>query len=445
MKPRQKGLTKAIDADQLMDCIKKYTNAVVISHNRESTERLFEAVRYYISSMNPQPFTSIDNKSTIKFPKRGSSYFIGTAGQKAFGRGDTIHRAHLSEAAFYQDFRKILAGIAEAAEYGQIDIETTANGRNEFYEEWEKAKAGKSPYTNIFIPWFIDREYSTDGMTEGEIMGLSRSVQDMFEVTDTDFIGDITEEERRLVRRVKEEYNIALTVGQLKWRRYKIWDKGDIFFQEYPEDDVTCFLQAGRPVFRHIVTDPTIKVPLDRFDTWVGHEERKAQLRNTLLFAGVDGAEGVDDGDNHCLSIIDPGKGDNKAGVIYEYVSNDPIEVFWNNVEKIMKRMGLKIHLGIEKNGIGGAHVLEARRRGIPHTAWHTGTNRPVMISDLETAYRLEDLIEGYPEAAQEARDMFYDSTNKAVHPKTGHDDRVFGRAIALGMMRIPRPRITVL
>ena len=155
LKPRQRGITKLIDGDQLIDCVKKHTNAVVISHERESTQRLFEAVKFYVGAMEPAPLTSTDNANTIKFPKHDSTYYVGTAGQRAFGRGDTIHRAHLSEAAFYPDLKKTLAGVSEAAEFGSIAIETTANGRNEFYQMWQKAKKGESPYTPIFIPWFI--------------------------------------------------------------------------------------------------------------------------------------------------------------------------------------------------------------------------------------------------------------------------------------------------
>lgn len=425
----------------MLDCIKKYTNAVVISHERDSTERLFEAVKFYISAMDRKPFTSIDNKSTIKFPKRGSTYYVGTAGQRAFGRGDTIHRAHLSEAAFYPDMRKTLAGVSEAAEYGTIDIESTANGRNEFYQEWLKAKRGASPYTPIFIPWFIDREYSSDNMTEEEVRGLSSSVRNLFGVPDADFVADITEEERRLVKRANEEYGIRLTVGQIKWRRYKIWDKGDLFFQEYPEDDVSCFLQSGRPVFSHIITDPSLKVPMDVFDKIIMPAERRTELKNVVLYGGVDGAEGIEDGDRHVFSVIEAANGERPSRVIYEYASTEPIDVFWLKVSKIC--FAFRIHLGIEKNGVGVAHVQKAKQLGVPHVAWTTGSNRPVMISELEEAYRKEDLIETYDEAAQEARDMFYDSTNRATHPKTGHDDRVFSRAIAWQMLKMPRPRIS--
>ena len=210
----------------MIDCIRKPTNAVVISHERDATGRLFSAVRQFIRNTPTPPATSIDSKSEIRFPETTSSYFIGTAGQKAFGRGDTVDRAHLSEAAFYSDLDRILNGIAEAAEYGQIDIETTPNGREKFYDLWQKAKSGKSSYTPIFIPWFIDGEYSVENLTEKERKGLSAGVQEMIAMTDDEFVASLTEEEVRLVERVYREWNIKLTIGMMKWRRYKIWDKG---------------------------------------------------------------------------------------------------------------------------------------------------------------------------------------------------------------------------
>jgi len=243
LKARQKGLTKVIDAEQLVDCMMRPTNAIVMSHEKEATKRLFSAVKFYIDNLEIKPQLSTDSKNEMKFPQTGSNYFIGTAGQKAIGRGDTIDRAHLSEAAFYENFESILAGISEACEYGQIDIESTANGHNGFHDMWLKAKAGKSPYTPIFIPWFIDDEYSVDSLTKEERDGLSVAVRKMFDEPVAEM--KLTEEENRLIERVKLEWKIDLTMGQIKWRRYKIWDKGDLFWQEYPEDDVSCFLQSG--------------------------------------------------------------------------------------------------------------------------------------------------------------------------------------------------------
>ena len=63
--------------DQMVDCALKPTNAVVISHEREATQRLFGAVRAFIETAEGTPRTSIDSKSEIKFTETGSSYFIG--------------------------------------------------------------------------------------------------------------------------------------------------------------------------------------------------------------------------------------------------------------------------------------------------------------------------------------------------------------------------------
>jgi hypothetical protein len=401
---------------------------------------LFEAVKGYIDNLEVKPVVSIDSKSALKFPKRGSSYFIGTAGQRAFGRGDTIHRAHLSECSFYQDLDKILAGISEACEYGQIDLETTPNGRDAFYTLWQKAKSGLSPYTCIFIPWYIDKEYSVENMTEKEKAGLSESVQKMFSIPDDDFILLYTDEELALIARVADEYNLLLTPGQIKWRRYKIWDRGNLFFQEYPEDDVSCFLQSGRSVFSHIVCDPLAQIPLD--DIKKIPEAKLAELKSRTLFAGVDGAEGTATGDRHCFAVIDAPADSPKATVIFEITSNEPINIFWQKVKAVLDNFD--IQLAVEKNGVGVAHCKMAEALGIPFDDFTTGaTNRPVMVAEYEEACRKEELIETYPEAENEARDMVYVSNDRAEARLGRHDDRMFARFIAWQIRKQPAPSIT--
>lgn len=447
LKGRQQGLSKEIDGDQLADCIKKSTNAVVISHEKEATKRLFAAVRFYVDSMAVKPTVSIDSKSEMKFPKIGSSYFIGTAGQKAFGRGDTIDRAHLSEAAFYENLEKILAGVAEAAEYGQIDIESTPNGRNYFYDLWQKAKAGLSPYTPIFIPWYLHEEYTSEKMTEEEVKGLSPAVQELFAMKDEEF--EWTDEEKELAKRVWNEEGIMLTVGQIKWRRYKIWDKGDLFFQEYPEDDESCFLQSGRSVFKSIKLDSTLRIPLDHVermkaedrDRLLGNKEKGMKAKT--LYAGIDPAEGTATGDAHCFSVIEPisPHANGKAVVIFEMTSNEPIDVFAGKVAKICETFD--IILGVEHQGVGVAMTNKLREMGVWFKEWNTtGTSRPILISELEEAYRKETLIETYGEAEVEARNMVYNDSNRAEHPVGKHDDRVFARGIALQMFNMPKPSI---
>lgn len=448
LKARQKGLTKVIDADQFIQCIRQTTQAVVISHERESTKRLFAAVKFYHDSLTVKPELLTDSTSMMSFPKRGSSFYVGTAGQRAFGRGDTIDRAHLSEAAFYPNLEATLAGVAEAAEYGQIDIETTANGREEFYDMWGKAKKGRSAYTPIFIPWFIDQEYSVEGMTFEMIVGLSPAVQEMFAIPEDEFA--FTDEEKDLVRRVWADHQIMLTVGQIKWRRYKIWDKGDLFWQEYPEDDVTCFLQSGRSVFKKIKVDPTRRIALDdptkmtadQRDRLLGNKEKKT--RRKMLYAGLDPAEGTLTGDPHAFSIIEPWPQDGHSDVVYEYVSNEPIDVFAGKVEKICSMYN--VVLGVEKQGVGVAMCRKLTELGVSFEEWNTtAQSRPVIVTELEEAYRKEELVETYEEAQDEALAMVYNDKNRPEHPANKHDDRIFSRGIALQMFKKPIPSVELI
>lgn len=446
LKARQKGISKMIDADQLIDCIRKATKAIVVSHESEATKRLFEGVRSFVENMRKKPTMSIDSKREIQFPMRGSSYFVGTAGQKAFGRGDTLQRAHLSEAAFYSDLERILAGVEEATEYGQIDIETTPNGREQFYDMWQKAKSGRSSYTTIFIPWFIDGEYSIDTMTDLERSGLSKSVREMFSIPDDEFRAALEPEERDALARIKSEYGFDLPMGMMKWRRYKLWDKGRIFYQEYPEDDVSCFLTGSGSVFTKIIVDPSRKVPLDDFDNWKASKERKQEIKTKKLYAGMDCAEGVNGGDRHSFSVIEVDGP--KAYVIFDYASDEPFEMFDAKMARIWHDFNMV--LGIETNSVGLAHVKEMKRLRVRFHEWETtGANRPTMITELEGAYRKAELIESYREGEDELLSMVYTdkktnaSNYRAEAMKNKHDDRVMSRAIAWQIRSKPEPRVS--
>jgi D-ribose pyranose/furanose isomerase RbsD len=130
--------------------------------------------------------------------------------------------------------------------------------------------------------------------------------------------------------------------------------------------------------------------------------------------------------------------------VIYDYFSDEPRDIFWAKISKILQVF--KISLGIEKNGVGVAHVDLAKKHGIPHFEWVTsGTTRPIMIADLEEAYRKEELIETSREAEAELRNMIYTSSNKPEAQKGKHDDMVLSRSIALQMAKVPRPSIVAL
>lgn len=452
IKPRQKGLSKLLIAKAIHKCQESsQINAVLVSHEGDATKRLFRSAKLTLENMILPVNTDSDSANNLTF-KNQSTYFIGTAGQKAFGRGDTLHYAHLSEAFFYPNLDVILNGVEEAlGDNGELDIETTANGRGKLYQLYKDAKEGKNSYNPIFIPWYIDQEYSFENFTNEEIEQLSGLALEQASLTDEEIIATLTEEEKSLIKQAKLEYNCEVTAGMIKWRRVKIADRGKYFFQEYPEDDVTCFITNEGSVFKHVPIDKSLAIPLDNLKDFRKSEYKDEYeweqyiigIRSKTLYGAVDCAEGTPTGDNHCFSVYDQnGAGLGKGAFIYEYTSNEPIDVFWLKISKVIKGFP-NLHTAIEKNGVGVAHVKEAQKLGLIYTKWTTdGTNRPVMINDLETAYRNETVIETNQDAQDEALAMVW-VNDRADHPKGGHDDRVMSRGIALQLATKPQPRIS--
>jgi hypothetical protein len=238
LKARQVGVSSSILADMFTDCITiPHTTCAVVSHETRSTQRLLDRVQFYYDTMgNPKPALGADSRSEKTFPELHSSIYVGTAGSRAFGRGDTIRKALLSELSFYEDAEKILSGVEDAVPMsGELTIECTPNGEdNIFFEKWTRAREGKSAYRPFFFPWWMDREYTIPRGSELVIP------EDKNELT-------YTGEEIELVGRAH------ITEGQIRWRRWKLGEKGGLFYQEYPEDEVSCFLTIGDPVFDNMI------------------------------------------------------------------------------------------------------------------------------------------------------------------------------------------------
>ena len=157
IKARQVGVSSSILADMFTDCITvPHTSCAVVSHETRATQRLLDRVQFYYDTMQePRPEIGAESRSEKTFPNIHSSVYIGTAGARAFGRGDTIRKALLSEIAFYEDGAKILSGVEDAVPItGELTLETTPNGEeNIAYEVWVKAREGKSPFKPFFFPW----------------------------------------------------------------------------------------------------------------------------------------------------------------------------------------------------------------------------------------------------------------------------------------------------
>lgn len=236
---------------------------VCISHQEEATQRLFERVGFFLDHLPPwlKQFY-IPGKTTegdIVNAKMNSKFYVGTAGARAFGRGDTIHYAHLSESSRWKDSGRVMTGIIRAVPLNDphtwIVKETTANGQGTLHHiEYQRAKRKESEYAAHFLPWFSNPNYRIKGGHIDE--------------------QDLTEEEKRILNRFpysdREKNKGWVNDEAILWRRQMIGNlisedgrtPEEMFKQEFPSDDQEAFLFSGNPVFPvEQVENYKLKVP----------------------------------------------------------------------------------------------------------------------------------------------------------------------------------------
>ena len=258
LKARQQGLSTYVEGKLYHGVSQaKAKKAIVVTHKSDSTTALFNMTKRYHEHMPSilKPSTSYSSKRELVFDKLDSSYMVATAGGESIARGETITHAHLSELAFWKEStaRDNLNGLLQSVPDvpgTEVYIESTANGvTGPFYEMWQGAIEGKNGYTAVFIPWFIDPEY-----TRKPPKGFTR-----------------TPEEDKVAQIIADHYGNVLTDGQLYWRRLKINQNGlDMFHQEYPAFPEEAFLTTGRPVFDPVqLTERLSKIePMVKADKW---------------------------------------------------------------------------------------------------------------------------------------------------------------------------------
>ncbi len=223
-------------------------HTAIVSHEAEATQRLLDRVRTTYNNLPSwfKPAIHHNSANEMSWPEIGSSIYVGTAGQRSFGRGDTFHYILMSEYAHWEASQaaKIRLGLQESCPAtGIIVAECSPNGEgNEHHQLYLAAKAGDSPYKAIFLPWMLNKaEYSYDAQHP---LTLERDRGEL----------ELTTAEVLLSR------NWNLTEDNIRWRRSKVTEIGrkpgvphlkaeDYFKQEYPEDDVSCFLSLNLSVF----------------------------------------------------------------------------------------------------------------------------------------------------------------------------------------------------
>ena len=208
----------------------KGVRAFILTHDGESTNALFEMTDRYYENLPKfvKPETSKANAKELQFAALDSGYKIGTAGNKAVGRGQTLQYFHGSEVAFWMNASEHTKGIMQAvpdAPGTEVIWESTANGvGNFFHEQWKLAEKGLSEFQAIFVPWFWQSEYR-------------KELPEDFKTKDDE-------------DKLKSVYGIDN--NQVFWRRMKVAelttdgvDGSKAFKQEYPMNAAEAFQVSG--------------------------------------------------------------------------------------------------------------------------------------------------------------------------------------------------------
>lgn len=306
--------------------------AVQVTHEPEATDTLFKMIKrfYNFSPKDERPETLYNNTRLLEFNTKdgtglNSAFRVATAGKEDFGSGQTIHYAHLSETAKWDEgnIESLLTSILQCVPDEPdttVVFESTAKGiGGEYYDRFwgaryriwiKKLDENGQPYisveinenappdniyTSIFFPWFVFPDYSMP-------------VPEGFELTSDEL-------------EIKAKY--GLSDEQMAWRRWIIANKcngkEDTFNQEYPACPEHAFLGSGRPVFDNaklLALKETLPQPIARYEClissyqWLANEHGRLTVWEEPKATGsyiisADVSEGIKEGDFSCADVID--------------------------------------------------------------------------------------------------------------------------------------------
>ncbi len=346
-------------------------------------------------------------------------------------RSDTIQNLHVSEFGLMDDDERVLATLdAVPRETGRVTRESTPKGLNHFYDSWVDPH---SIYEKHFIPWFHIDEYQIPTKPL-----------------------ELTDEELELVADAAQRYGHILTHEQLAFRRWKIQDKGGgrkglmKFLEEYPSDDLSCFLTSGDSVFDlHLIQEMIKQAPKPIRDTG-DVKIYKAFDKTKTYVCGADTAEGVG--------------GDYSVGVLLEAASRQVAAVLRGQFKPSdfaykLSEMCLTYRgpgrsaplLAVERNNHGHAVLLQLNEHehypNLYYRKTASGDNdanpgwvtdkitRPIMINDFVDIVENKYLQLSDKNILGECLTLV--NNDGKIEASTGkHDDCIIASALAVQMLK---------
>lgn len=421
LKARQMGITTWTAARFFLRTITRPgTLTLQVAHTSEAAEEIFRIVHRFVDWL-PRELregvlkTGRANVRQIVFPRIDSQYRVVSAGDRNAGRGLTAQNLHCSELARWpRNPAETLAGLrAAATPDAELILESTPDGLGGcFHQEW--VKAPETGMVRHFFPWWMERRYRADPVDESTL----------------------SPEERGLIRKH------GLHLEQIGYRRQLRANFRGLTAQEYAEDEESCFLASGEPVFelaaieaRHRdATDPVERRHNGELEIWLPPVPGKAYL------VAVDPAGGGSQGDYSAVQVLEMEGGlqcaefaGHVGGLeLARLVSELAAEYnhAWLVVERNNHGSGVLAYLETPC-GYGRVYCQGGRQRSQP--GWlTTSMSRPAALGRLGAA-----LVDA-PERFQSRRLLgecrsFVRLPNGGTGAQAGtHDDRVMAMAIAL-------------
>lgn len=234
LKPRQIGFT-TLELLRDFQYARTHEGAqvVVVVHDGAAKNDLFSAIHLMERCLRKYgllPAAKENTKTGIRWDDLDSSIKVIEAGKDettaaSRGRSGTIHRLHVTEAAFYKSPEETLTALfAAVADAGEIVIESTANGvGNWFHEHVQLAREGRfEDFKFHFFPWYEHPEYRAEPGAYPE---------------------PVTKREQFWENELRK---LGCDEGQISWwRRQVVRHKIDKALREYPPTPDAAFTESG--------------------------------------------------------------------------------------------------------------------------------------------------------------------------------------------------------
>lgn len=433
-KARQRGVSSYFLARYTAACmIRRNVRAVVVSHETDATQRLFDRCHYFVNNMRgPNPEVGRSGINVMTFPKTNSQIYIGTAGSRKFGRGDTITHLLCSEYAYWPHPKELLNGLLDAVpQSGEVAVESTGNGvGNDYHRRAIRAAQGLSQWKCHFFSWLDAPEYSYD-LSDEEAEYVLQNLNEEWE-------------EPKLVQ------VWGLTAGQILWRRTKLEEKDydlQAFKQEFPLTLDECFQASGNSIFHRVNYQPTSMWRKQDAHLYVLDPH---PMKGCTYVVGIDPAGGTG-GDNSAIEIFCLDTVEQVAEYAYNRIEPDVLGQKAYDLATLFNGA----FIVVESNNHGPVTLQALRDLDYPEYLLYSMDNvasggggyedktlmqlgfrtsvrtRPIMIGKLRTAVAHDWVI--HSEMLSDEMSTFIEHENGKMAAQDGcHDDRVMASACAM-------------